>query len=347
MWRWLATSSSFSVGRPRYLENMSLVIVSGPSDGGPGERERMLEIAQQHFAEHDVDRSQVVRIDVPGRGAGEEGDGALRMELEPIIPFLQSGSLFGERQGLLIVDAQNLQAAEGTVIAALIDGADLALNEVVFAAAGKLPSALTSVAKVRGTTVTVGRMWERDVPKWIGPEARKRGLKLDDGAVSALVARYGTDTGSIGRALDQLVEVGPDITEKMVRDRFRNRPDEPAWHITDAISKGEAGEALRRLSDFLVHGHPLVYLATLESDLRRRSLASAAPDEATFREWVGGGSDRQLSILWQRRNRIRESSLRKAQEALLRADRAIKTEPEETHRVTLERLTVAMCHWYR
>src|SRR5690606_10676652 len=191
-----------------------------------------------------------------------------------------------------------------------------------------------------------GRMWERDVPKWIGPEARKRGLKLDDGAVSALVARYGTDTGSIGRALDQLVEVGPDITEKMVRDRFRNRPDEPAWHITDAISKGEAGEALRRLSDFLVHGHPLVYLATLETDLKRRSLAMAAPDEETFKDWAGSGSDRQLAYVWKQRGRVKESALRNAQRALLRADRVIKSQPEEVHRVTLERLTVALCRWY-
>ncbi|HEX6946273.1 MAG TPA: hypothetical protein VF246_02875 [Acidimicrobiia bacterium] len=326
---------------------MSLVIVSGPSDGGPGERDRMLEIAQKHFIESDIDRSQVFRIDVPGRGAGEEGDGTLRVELEPIVPFLQSGSLFGERQGLLLVDAQNLQVAEATVLAGLLDGADLASNEIVVLTSGRLPAAVASIAKVRGTSVTVGKMWERDVPKWIVPEAKKRGLKLEQGAVDALVARYGTDTGSIGRALDQLVEVGPEITEKMVRDRFRNRPDEPAWHITDAISKGDVAEALRRLSDFLVHGHPLVYLATLETDLKRRALASAAPDEATFREWVGGGSDRQLAMLWQRRNRTRESSLRRAQEALLRADRAMKTEPEETHRVTLERLTVAMCHWYR
>ncbi len=326
---------------------MSLLIVTGPSEGGPGERERMLVLADKHFDDTEVGRSQIVRVDVPGRGAGDEGDGTLRSEVEPLIPVLQSGSLFGDRQGLLVVDVQNLQVAEAEVVAGLLDGADLATNEVVLLVAGRLPSTLGAVTKARGTTVSVTRMWERDVPKWIVPEAKQRGLKLEAGAIEALVARYGTDTGSIARALDQLVEVGGTITEKVVRDRFRNRPDEPAWHITDAIGKGDVGEALRRLADFLVHGHPLVYLATLESDLKRRTLASAAPDEATFREWVGGGSDRQLSIVWQRRSRTRESSLRRAQEGLLRADRVLKTEPEETHRVTLERLTVAMCHWYR
>ncbi|HLF61230.1 MAG TPA: hypothetical protein VI980_08645, partial [Acidimicrobiia bacterium] len=57
-------------------------------------------------------------------------------------------------------------------------------------------------------------------------------------------------------------------------------------------------------------------------------------------------TDRGASRVWSQRGRVRESSLRKAQEALVRADRVIKSQPEEVHRVTLERLTVALCRWY-
>ena len=64
-----------------------------------------------------------------------------------------------------------------------------------------------------------------------------------------------------------------------------------------------------------------------------------------LRGWIGG-SDRQISTLWGQRGRVRESSLRRAQEALVRADRVVKTHPEDVHRVTLERLTVAFCRWY-
>ena len=85
----------------------------------------MLDGAAEHFARAGLERSQVLRIDVPGRGAGEEGDGALRSELEPAIPLLQSGSLFGEPQGLELVDAQNLQAAEVSVLEELFKTADL------------------------------------------------------------------------------------------------------------------------------------------------------------------------------------------------------------------------------
>jgi DNA polymerase III delta subunit len=325
---------------------MTLLVVQGPSNAGPGERERMLDAATAHLAAHDVEPGQTIRIDVPGRGAGEEGEGGVRAELEPMIPLLQSGSLFGGRQGLVLVDAQNLQRAEVDSLVGLLESADLASTVVVLIATGTLAKPLVITARDRGSTVTISKMWERDATKWLGEEVRHRKLQMDQGAAKALIRRHGSDTAGLGQALDQLGSVPGKITEEMVLDRFKNRPEEPAWHITDAIGKGDVREALRRLSDFLVHGHPLVYLATLETDLKRRALAAAAPDEETFKAWVGGGSDRQLGVMWNRRSAVRESSLRRAQQALLRADRVLKTHPEEVHRVTLERLTVALCKWY-
>ena len=307
----------------------------------------MLAAAADHFTEHGLSRADVVRIDVPGRGAGEEGDGSIRQELEPMVPLLQSGSLFGGPQGLELVDAQNLQKAESESLVELLRGADLQLAEVVLIAVGSLARPVADLAKELGTTVSVKKMWERQASQWLDGEVSRRSLELEGEAKDALLQRFGTDTASMGQAMDQLAEIQGRITKQVVLDRFKNRPDEPTWHITDAIAKGDVGTALRRLSDFLVHGHPLVYLAALEADLKKRSLAAAAPDRDTFKTWVGGRtSDRQLSRLWGQRGKVRESSLRRAQEALVRADRTMKTQPEEVHRVTLERLTVAFCRWY-
>jgi DNA polymerase III delta subunit len=245
------------------------------------------------------------------------------------------------------MDAQNLQKAEVETLCDLLEGADLQLAEVVLVASGSVGKRLTDLAKERGAKVSISKMWERQASQWLDTEVSKRELTLEKGAADALLQRFGTDTASMGHALDQLEETQGKITAALILDRFKNRPDEPTWHITDAIGRGDVGLALRRLSDFLVHGHPLVFLVSLESDLKKRSLAAAAPDEATFRDWVGGrSSDRQLSRIWSSRGRVRESSLRKAQQALVRADRTMKTMPEEVHRVTLERLTVAMCRWY-
>lgn len=321
---------------------MSLLIVAGPSGPGPGEREQMLEIVSGHMVQHEVPRDQVVRIDVPGRGAGEEGDGALRAELEPMIPLLQSGSLFGGAQGLELVDAENLQKAEVESFVELLQGADLSTIEVALVYGGVIPKAIRELG---GQTVSVKKMWERQATQWLDNEVKARGIALEKGAADAMMKRFGTDTASMGQALDQLEETSGKITAELIMDRFKNRPDEPTWHITDAIEKGDVPTALRRLSDFLVHGHPLVFLAALESDLKKRAMAAAAPDKETLHDWVGG-SDRQVSRLWGQRGRVRESALRRAQQALVRADRVVKTHPEEVHRVTLERLTVAFCRWY-
>ncbi len=308
----------------------------------------MLDAANEYFQSSGVEHSQVVRIDVPGRGAGEEGDGALRSELEAMVPLLQSGSLFGGGEGLELVDGQNLQVAELAIFDELVRAADLATVHVVVTVAGSPVKLMAGLAKDLGTKVSVAKMWERQAGHWLTAETARRGISMDSGAKDALLQRFGTDTAAIGQALDQLAEYDRKITPALVLDWFRNRPDEPTWHITDAISKGDVGDALRRLSDFLVHGHPLVFLAAIEGDLKKRTLAAAAPDEETFRDWVRGGrtSDRALKHFWNLRGRVRESSLRQAQDALVRADRVIKSQPEETHRVTLERLTVALCRWY-
>jgi DNA polymerase III delta subunit len=49
---------------------------------------------------------------------------------------------------------------------------------------------------------------------------------------------------------------------------------------------------------------------------------------------------------WGQRSRTSNGELRKALDALARADAHLKSAPEETHRLTMERLTVALCRWY-
>jgi DNA polymerase III delta subunit len=170
---------------------------------------------------------------------------------------------------------------------------------------------------------------------------------FEKGAADALVQRFGTDTAAMGRALDQLREHRGKITADLILTRFRNRPDEPLYLYLDAVEKGNAGEALRRLADFLTHGHPLQVIGAMDGDLRRKALAAAAPDRESLFEWLGAkSSDRRADRLWRMRGRVPDSSLRLAQSAVLRADRVLKSQPEESHRVTMERLTVALCRWY-
>lgn len=304
----------------------------------------MLTRAREFLADAGVD--EVVRIDVPGRGGGEEGSGHLRAEVEPAVPVLQSGSLFGGVSGLEIVDAQQLTTDEAKVFAELVTTMDPTAVALVVVSMGAVPAALSKVLKAHGEVVAIKKMRERDSQTWLVEEVKTRGLAIDGAGVEALVQRFGTDTASLGQALDQLADAGEKITAESIKDRFRNRPNEPTWLYTDAVTRGEAGEALRRLGDLLTHTHPLVLLSALEGEVRRRALALSSSSIEEFRERMGARSnDRSIEFLWRQRSRTKDSSLRQALNALVRADRILKSAPEPMHRITMERLTVAMSRW--
>ncbi|MDQ3783245.1 MAG: hypothetical protein M3349_09980 [Actinomycetota bacterium] len=325
---------------------LPIVVVAGPRQGGPGERELMFEASDQAFARRGI--SDITRIDVPGRGSGDDTDEAgVRSPVASAIPALQSGSLFGGPTGVLFVDAHQLQKAEAQVLVEVVGAMpDDGTVAVVFLAAGSLPAVLDKALQGAAEQVKVAAVTERTAANWLGAAARQRSLRLGDGAAAALIRRFGSDLAALAQALDQLAVDGATITADTVTDRFRNRPDEPMWYYSDAVAAGNTGDALRRLADFLLHGHPLQLLAFLQGDLRRRAIAAAAPDYDTFLDRAGATRGRPAERVWKASRRARPEDLRKALSALARADIQLKTAPEATHRVTLERLTVALSLWY-
>jgi len=307
----------------------------------------MLDRAARILTEAGVQPADVVRVDVPGRGQSEASDASIRPEVDPAIPALQSGSLFGDVTGVMIVDAQSLRASESEAIADLLGHVDPEAVVVVVVSAGALPSALGKVLKGAATSHTVRKLRERDATDWVRNAARDRKLRVNAESAATLVERFGSDLGALGHALDQLAVVEEAITPEIIKDRFRNRPDEPMWHFTDAVASGDIAESLRRLHDFLTHSHPLILLSFLENDVRKRALAAAAPDIETFASWSNSKPDAfPVKKAWRARSTVTDEELGKAVDALRRADQTLKTAPEETHLVTLERLTVSLCYWY-
>jgi len=287
------------------------------------------------------------RIDVPPKGGGDEMDGPMRVAVEAMIPAQQSGSLFGGRRGVMVVDAHQLLKSEAEVAASLIESVDGSSSVVVFVANGTLPAPLGKAVKAVGEVITIKKMRERDAADWLSNETRDRRMRLEPEAANALLQRFGSDIASMAQALDQLATLENPVTLDEVTARFRNRPDEPMWHYSDAVAAGDTDVALRRLADFLTHGHPLQLMAFLLGDLRRRAMAAAAPDIATFAEWVGASQDHYpVRKAWNQREASSEEDLRRALNAMARADLELKTAPEVTHRVTMERLTVALTRWY-
>jgi DNA polymerase III delta subunit len=287
------------------------------------------------------------RVDIPQKGSGSSDEGgSMRDEVLALIPALQSGSLFGGVTGVLVADANHLLKAEVDTIAELLASADPDQAVAVFVSSGALPAPIRDAAKASGGVDTVKAFNERDAASWLTDEAKSRGLRIDQAARSEMLNHWGSNTSAMARALDQLAVGGSTISAEDVRSRFTNRPDEPMWFLGDAIMSGNQSEALRRLSDFLEHQHPLILLSYLEGVVRRRSLAAIAPDYDTFAEWSDANPNSYATKkVWQAKNRASAESLASSVRALAKADLTLKTQPEATHRVTLERLTVAMCRW--
>ncbi len=322
----------------------SLVTIVGPRDAGPGERQLLMDRAAAVFAEFEIE--DPVRIDVPGRGTDSADDSSFRQGLEPLVPALQSGSLFGDRSGVFIADTQNLLKGEAELVSELVSHLGDDSVVVVFGSLGAIPAPLGKTLKPVAESISIKKMRERDAGEWLAIAAKTRGVKVDSAGAAGLLQHFGSDTAALGQALDQLAAGGQEATAEAVTSRFRARPDEPMWHYADAVAAGDVATALRRLADFLVHGHPLQLLAFVEGEVRRRALAAAAPDLATYAEWVDGAPDSYpVQKAWRRRSDSQESDLARALDALSRADVLMKTAPEATHRITLERLTVALCRW--
>ena len=113
-----------------------LLAVTGQANSGPGERQEMLDRAHEFLSGIGVATADLVRIDVPARSGGDS-EGPMRGDLEAMIPLLQSGSLFGDLPGLLLVDVQNLNPGEAQLAAELLEQAgEVAVALVCF---GTLP----------------------------------------------------------------------------------------------------------------------------------------------------------------------------------------------------------------
>ena len=319
--------------------------IIGPRDAGATEREQMQDRAAKIFAAEGVDDPH--RVDVPGKGSSTDDDsGSLREPVQMIVPALQSGSLFGGKTGVLVVDAQQLLKAEVDAIVEMLDTADPGEAVAVFLAAGTLPAPIKKKVAAGGKVDTVKAVTERDAATWIVNYAKEHHLRIDQDARSELLTTFGSNTTQMRNAIDQLAISGPTISASDVRDNFTNRPDEPLWFLGDAIVAGKEGEALRRLSDFLEHQHPLILLSYLEGEVRKRSLAAVSPDYDTFASVAKANPNSYATKkIWQNRTRANGDGLARSVKAISRADITIKTMPEATHRVTLERLTVAMCRW--
>ncbi len=171
----------------------------------------------------------------------------------------------------------------------------LPTTDLVLAASGRLPKALTDAVKaVGGTTTSTGAPNRaRDRQSWIAERAAADGVRLAPAAAAAIAERVGEDVGRVDGIIDTLAATFGDrqLTVGDVEPFLGEGGGVPPWELTDAIDAGRTAEALELLARMTGPGgrHPLALMAVLHGHYVRlaRLDGADATSEAHAAEVLG------------------------------------------------------------
>jgi len=258
--------------------------------------------------------------DVDGRGwqGGETFD-------------LSTPSLWGDRRGLLVLDAQSLPDHGVREMQAYLasPSPDAALILTLATRAAKAPRIATDVQQAGGMVRQVA-LRPQDTSRWVLERARARGLGLTPPGAAALQGTLGDDPATLAQAVEQLAAafgertVGPDE----VGSQFQGVGEQRVWDLCDRALAGRLPDAMVALRSLLEEREdPLVILGGIASrirDLLRVAGLSAGLSGAEAAKAAGLRFDWQVRRYREQAGRFTPAELADLHGKLVDADRALK-----------------------
>lgn len=201
--------------------------------------------------------------------------------------------------------------------------------------------------KKRGVVARFEPLKERQVPAWVGAEARRAGVKLLPGTAEAIAEAVGTDMAQLASAIEKLslfAGPGQPVSPEQVEELLARTRQRSIFDLTNAVGRGQRGEALRVLRRMLADREPAVrILAMLARHLRQlwqaRELSGQPRESIASR--LGVHPFFVGDILEQAR-RFSPAALQRTHRALFEADRALKSS-RLSEAIVLERLVLSLC----
>ena len=203
---------------------------------------------------------------------------------------LSTASLFdmGEKRTIVIRDADKFVSSHraeiegylgkpGTAARLVLQLESLASNTNVYKTLNKSHHLLQCTAETGQKTGVTAAARRKFLTGYV---AGRHQAKLASTAADALVEMIGHDIGFLDTEIAKLalyLEPGGTIDESLVRDIVAGWQGKTIWQITEAISSGNAAEALKQLDKLIDGGQPAVaLLPQIAWSLRRLGLATAA-----------------------------------------------------------------------
>lgn len=231
------------------------VLVSGP-EALLADR-AVAELKQQALLE--VPEAQVNDVEAPLLDGGQLAE-------------MTGGSLFSAASIAIIRDLANLPADLTDAVAGLAQDTPPDVCLVLAHGGGvKGKGLLDKVKKTRCQVIEAAAVKPWDLPQFVTAEGRRLGVRLDRGAVDALVEGVGHDLRALASALSQLQSDadGAPITESLVRRYFGGRAEVTSFKVADDVMAGNRAGALEKLRWALETGvAPVLVTSALAGNLR-------------------------------------------------------------------------------
>lgn len=261
-----------------------------------------------------------------------------------------------DRRVVLARNAGVLNADEGArVIQYLDDPLDTTVL-VLVGGGGTVPAKLVAAIKKSGEIVEAGLPRQaRDRTSWLVDRLKQSPLKFDAAAGNRLGQHLGEDLSRLGGIIEVLrsthgdgASIGVAELEPFLGDAGGVAP----WDLTDAVDRGDAGNALELLHRLISGGdrHPLVVMATLHRHYGQmlRLDGSGARNENDAAQVLGlKGSTFPAKKAMTQARKLGSAKIRRAIALLAEADLDLRGQKAWPAELVVEVLVARLCQLSR
>ena len=257
--------------------------------------------------------------------------------------------MFGERRLVEVRDAHQLSADELNRLLPYLQDPSPSTVLLLRAEKADLRLKFFGELKKHGVVARFEPLKDRQAPAWVVAEARRTKVKLLPGAAEAIADSVGTDMAQLASALEQcslFAGPGQPVSPEQVEELLARTRQRSIFDLTNAVGRGQRGEALRVLRRMLADREPGVrILAMLSRHLRQlwqaRELSGRGQPRDSIASALGIHPFFVGDILEQAR-RFSRAALERTHQALFQADRGLKSS-RLSEAMILERLVLSLC----
>jgi DNA polymerase-3 subunit delta len=206
------------------------------------------------------------------------------LDVAAVVDACRTPPLFSDRRVVVLREAGALTSDQLQPLLSYLEDPMPTTKLVVAGGGGSLPAKFVNAFKQSGEVLNTD-VGSREAHSWVTGRLAHAPVKLEPAAATLVEAHLGEDLNRLSALLGTLeaaygtgARVGPEELSP-----YLGQPGSvPPWDLTDAIDRGETGEALKLLHRLMEAGsrHPLVVLAILHRHFGN-VLRVQSPDIAT------------------------------------------------------------------